>query len=296
MQAIELFLHNLLINGLEHYRKYYGIYRGQVMRNDDPEGRGRIQVLVPSVGHRVDSYPPVWVDPAFEGAGSNRGSFWPPEVGDSVRVSFEQGDPGKPIVYFGGWYGTTDLPPEFAYTGTSPNAVPEKRGFVTRMGHSLVFDDTKDREFVTLTWHQASASDEAVSDRSKSASRSTGKSSTFKMDKDGSIEIVNANGSKMLFDAVNAKIAVTDENGNSFVLENGKVTVSTEGEIVLSGGTCKVEADQIELGKEPDTQAVRGRNLVQWLIQHTHGSAMGPTAPPVTQPPADVLSEVVHLR
>ena len=103
----------LTLRGIEDYRRYYGIYRAIVTDNADPEQRGRVQLSVPVMG--LTKPINIWVDPSFIGAGEQRGMFWPPEIGDPIRTNFERGASGKPVVYFSGWYGTSDLPSEFAY-------------------------------------------------------------------------------------------------------------------------------------------------------------------------------------
>ena len=71
-----------------------GIYRATVLNSQDPEGRGRIQVLVPAI--------------TGQGSGWAMGCFTPgaamtaPRVGDAVWVMFENGDPAFPV-----WLGVT---------------------------------------------------------------------------------------------------------------------------------------------------------------------------------------------
>lgn len=295
--SIELFIHNLIINGLEHFRKFYGMYRGQVMSTSDPQNRGRIKVCVPSVGHSLDSYPDVWVDPEFDGAGKNRGCFWPPEVGDSVRVSFEMGDPSKPIMYVGGWFGSTDLPVEFAYEGSAPNSKPRRRGLITRGGHRLVLDDTVNSEVVELSWHRSDVQDAFRSDDSKTADRSIGKTSSLKFKSDGSVELFNMNGSKVVLNATDKSVTVQDENGNKIELsQDGMTVVATGKQVSVQCSSVDVKADSISLGDGASFFAVKGQSLVEWLNSHTHGSAMGPTAVPIRPATNAMLSDVVKIK
>jgi len=298
MPSFDAFYENLLLRGLENFRKYYGIYRGTVTRNDDPEMRGRVQAKVLQVGHT--NTPDIWIDPAFEGAGENRGSFFPPEVGDSVRVAFEAGRADKPIIYFGGWYGGTDLPEEFSYTTgqringqTGSVPVPERRGIITRKGHRLIFNDEDGKETVTLAWHQPSASDAAKTadkngDRSKTADRGSGKTSTLVMNSDGDVVVTNANGSSVTLSSKNKNIVVQDENSNVLTMDSNGVTLKTKKAVI--------KATQVEVGDGADTPGVRGRELNTWLTSHTHGTAWGPSSPPLTPPPATILSKNVKLK
>ena len=220
------FLQSLMRFGLEYFRRYYGQYRATVTSNKDPEERHRVQAYCPAVGQTKTSVPDVWIEPAMTGAGEDRGMFWPPEEGDSIWVSFAFGDPDQPNVYWGGWYGypsnKTEAPgkgdssagPGFQYSG----GYPERRGLVTRMGHVLQFVDEAGSEAVRLIWHKPSSGDPALSDRSKSANRKSGKWSMLSFEKDGDVQLVNQNGSLVHLDASNKQIKVVDENGNSVVL------------------------------------------------------------------------------
>jgi hypothetical protein len=297
----ETFYESFLLRGIENFRKYYGFYRGSVTRTDDPEKRGRIQAKVLQVGHSDTLN--VWIDPAFDGAGLDRGSFSPPEVGDSVRVAFEHGRPDKPVLYLGGWFGISELPPEFVYTEgvkvtnvTGTRAVPERRGFVSRKGHRLVFNDELDKESVEISWHQPDAADEALAadkrgDRSKTADRSQGKTSTVLFNSDGDIILTNANGSRIQLGSKDKNIVIQDENKNV-------ITIDKNGVLLDSTATKKIvlKVAQVELADGADTPAVRGRELDTWLKSHTHGTAWGPSSPPLSPPPPTILSKNVKLK
>ena len=291
-ENLELFLELLTLHGLEHYRKFYGVYRGQVTRVDDPEKRGRIQAHVPAA--LQNTAPDVWIDPAFDGAGTDRGFFWPPEVGDSVRVCFERGDPRKPCLYWGGWYGApasrngaTEVPSELGYPAGT-NTPPKRRGLVTRMGHTLVFDDTSGSEAVRVSWHLPEAGDTALTDGTATANRSTGQTAFLEFNKDG-VKVQNANGSHVHLDVTGRRIYVEDENGN-------KVTLDADGAKIQAVRTIDMLANFVNLVNGNDAHAVRGEDLMQWLAGHTHNTPMGPSSPPVVPPPAKILSKNVRLK
>jgi len=73
--------------------QFFGKYRGIVKNNQDPLGRGRLQVLVPQV---LESSP-VWAMPCVPYAGKGLGFFAMPEVDTGVWVEFETGNPSFPI-------------------------------------------------------------------------------------------------------------------------------------------------------------------------------------------------------
>jgi uncharacterized protein involved in type VI secretion and phage assembly len=251
--VFENFYHAFVLHGLEYFKKYYGVYRGTVSDNKDPENRGRIQAHVPAVGQQFAVN--VWIDPAFPGAGLDRGMFWPPHVGDSVRVCFDQGDPSKPCTYWGGWFGAEDLPSEF---DSGKGETPVKRGFITRGGHSIVFDDTEGSQSLKITWRKLSEGDEL-----KTPARSDEGDTVAQLSfVDGGIELVFKD---------NQKIQIQD-------------------------GVIKIDATKVEIATGADQKAVRGDELVQWLQAHNHGTAWGPSSPPLSPPPPTVLSSVTKLK
>jgi hypothetical protein len=77
--------------------QYFGPYRGQVTNNVDPDGLMRIKARVPDVlGELETNWALPCVPPGF-------GSV--PDVGTSVWIEFEAGDPTYPI-----WMGTFGSP------------------------------------------------------------------------------------------------------------------------------------------------------------------------------------------
>jgi uncharacterized protein involved in type VI secretion and phage assembly len=68
----------------------------QVTQNDDPDGQGRLKVKF--YWQDGNDSPTPWVRAVTPNGGKNRGIYFPPEVGDEVLVSFEDGNPDRPIV------------------------------------------------------------------------------------------------------------------------------------------------------------------------------------------------------
>lgn len=288
MGLFDAFLQNLVEYGLEHFRKYYSLYRAEVMRVDDPQERGRIQVMCPEVGHTAVLER--WVDPSFMAAGTNRGWFWPPEVGDSVWVSFERGDPNRPNLYFGGWFGNKEVPAELGYA----NKNPKRRGFSTRTGHTIVFNEESGKESIELYWRKPSSQ---PADK-KTADRNADKASLI-FDKDGSITLSNKNESTVVLDAANKKITITDkDNSNTVVLDSKGVKITTSKDVVIANAAnCNINAGKVTLADGADTSALRGDDTKRWLAEHTHPSAVGPTGPPVQAGTlSTILSQVVKLK
>jgi len=101
--------------------RIYGLLRGVVEYNLDPLGIGRCKVRIPSIHSseisiETDLLP--WAQAASVGGMHQTGSFIVPEVGATVWVQFEGGDPQYPV-YFGGWLGNPISQREI-HTKTSP--------------------------------------------------------------------------------------------------------------------------------------------------------------------------------
>lgn len=128
---------------------FYGKYAGVVTDNEDPKEIGRIRAQVPAV--LGEEEPCGWALPcAVFGGGKDRGLFALPDVGDTVWIEFQGGDPSLPI-----WTGTFWSAPSStgqqddlgSETGTeSPEgpdnpAAPGQTILKTSGGHVLSFDD-----------------------------------------------------------------------------------------------------------------------------------------------------------
>ena len=296
--------------GLERFGFYYGTYRAVVVSTEDPEDRGRIKVRVIRASGRAELN--VWVDPTQLGAGSNRGTFWPPEKGDSVTVKFDNGDKSKPIFYSGGWYGTGDLPPEFSYS----NGRPERRGMITRMGHGIIFIDEPGSERVRLLWHRPGEGDAALSDPSISADRNSGDNAFLSFESDGSIQMSNSRGSniniKASSDSEKGSFTIIDENSNSVTLDStGIKLISGSGNSacltsnsfeVIASSKVKLAAPSVELigggvfmTQTPNNSVPLGEPLIGWLNSHSHGTGVGPSTPPLVPATPALLSQKVKL-
>ena len=94
-------------------KNYYGLYQGIVTRTDDPEKRGRIKVLCPSVlGDSIES---AWCDPLVNVAYDNGGDFCIPNKDEAVWLQFIEGDANKPV-WLGGWWRKNTTPLGETYT------------------------------------------------------------------------------------------------------------------------------------------------------------------------------------
>lgn len=85
--------------------RFFGKYRGKVVNNFDPMGRGRLQVIVPEVlGPSVL----VWALPCVPFAGPKVGFHTMPPIDANVWVEFEAGNLRQPI-WAGCFWGDGDI-------------------------------------------------------------------------------------------------------------------------------------------------------------------------------------------
>lgn len=89
--------------------KYYGIYRAHVVNNNDPQGIGRIQVHIYARDGALN-YDPTshqWIPVLSPYGGlSQMGLYIAPPIHAEGYVTFEGGDPGRPV-----WNGTSPYVP-----------------------------------------------------------------------------------------------------------------------------------------------------------------------------------------
>lgn len=118
--------------------RVFGVAVAQVIDNIDALSLGRVQVSLPWLPD-VDP----WARVAVLSAGSERGTWFIPQVGDEVLVAFEQGDVRSPYV-IGSLWNATDKPP-----ADSPTDSIGRRIIKTPAGHDIELDDVK--QSITIT-------------------------------------------------------------------------------------------------------------------------------------------------
>lgn len=312
MSELLNFVENVMRFGLEGVNRFYGTYRGVVVRVDDPQQRGRVLVRVITLSDQDLS---VWVDVETAGSGPSRGTFWPQAEGDRVLVRFDRGDPSRPQVYGGGWYPKEYLPGELSY---GEDGTPRRYGWVTRGGHTVICDDTPDAERVRITWHRTASGDAYRTDPAASADRTDGETSYLAMEPNGSVNLATFAGQLLTLDPESEQAILVNSDGSSIqlfdgatqlqsadgttvTLKDGQVTIITQDQINLTAQKVFVRAGSIFLGAAARFSAVLGERLIAWLNAHTHlapsgGGTTGPASASVTGPAGpDILSPNVKL-
>ena len=114
----------------------YGLHYAIVCQNKDPENLDRIKVRLPWLD-AGDTDQTHWAQLLTPMEGKKFGWFVLPDIDDVVIVMFIGGDSSQPVVVGGVW-SKPDFSPEPNEDGAN-----NFRGFRSRCGHRMVFDDTK---------------------------------------------------------------------------------------------------------------------------------------------------------
>ena len=98
----------LMERGIESLGRFYSIYRGMVMDNEDPNHMNSLQVAIPEIQGGII----VWALPFGQHGGLKTGfKYLAPEIGDTVYIMFEYGNPSKPLWTYHG-FGLEQIPEE----------------------------------------------------------------------------------------------------------------------------------------------------------------------------------------
>jgi len=119
----------------------YGVYPAQVNDIRDPDGTGRVKVMLPWSLEASSNRYEAWARVATMMAGKDRGSWFIPDVDDEVLVAFEEGDPRRPYVV-GGLWNSADKPPQ-SMDNAGHNNLKVLR---SRNGVKVTLDDTRGQE------------------------------------------------------------------------------------------------------------------------------------------------------
>ncbi|MGB3336096.1 MAG: phage baseplate assembly protein V [Devosia sp.] len=251
----------------QQQKSYYGKYRAFVADVADPEQRGRVRLIVPSV---IATGMSDWALPITPyGGAADIGFFAVPPVGAQVVAEFMEGDPSSPLWTGTFWRQGKEVPKE---TNSGSQTVKLLK---TESGHLLSFEDKQGSEAVTL----------------KSA-----EGATIELDPQGTIALTDSKGAKVRIDAQAGEIHVEDTNGNSLVFSSTGITakdgsgneISTSASgVKVSGATIEIKGQSVLLGGAGGEPLVKGPSFMAIFNSHTHicalpGTPSAPPLPPLT--------------
>jgi uncharacterized protein involved in type VI secretion and phage assembly len=114
----------------------YGLHYAIVTQNKDPDNLDRIKVRLPWLD-AGDTDQTHWAQLLTPMEGGKFGWYVLPDIDDVVVVMFIGGDSSQPVI-IGGVWSKPDFSPE-----TNEDGANNFRGYRSRSGHRMVFDDTK---------------------------------------------------------------------------------------------------------------------------------------------------------
>lgn len=125
--------------------RFYGVYPALVSDLRDPDNQGRVKVRLPWSPDPGGGAYEAWARLATLMGGSNRGTWFIPDVNDEVLVTFEGGDPSRPYIIGGLWNGS-DSPPD-NMDGSGQN---NRKVIRSRNGVKVTLDDQSGQEKLIL--------------------------------------------------------------------------------------------------------------------------------------------------
>ncbi|RLG71782.1 MAG: hypothetical protein DRO11_03680 [Methanobacteriota archaeon] len=289
--------------GFEYiFNRYYGLYKGLVVANNDPETRLRCRVMCPAIGHQKDEdvAEDYWALPkmnGFDGEFGLEGMFEPPPIGAGVWVEFEGGDVDFPV-YSGGW-----LRKDYVGIEEFGHEEAKIRGIRTGSGSYLKFNEESDKVSITI----------AKGDGEGGVS-----GSLISLMDNGSVLIANDDGAHVNIDKENELIVLMAKDGSNVAVGKDSIIAMTAsgaflnvsgedidltamGELRLNaGGAIITNSMDVRLGQMATEPAVRGLKLMLNLATHIHPTTTvpgAPTGPSATPPIANYneLSEIVKI-
>jgi uncharacterized protein involved in type VI secretion and phage assembly len=197
-----------------------GVVIGTVVNNMDPEQMGRVQVMFPWLS---PAYVSAWARTMQIGAGKvGAGFLWLPEVGDEVLVAFDRGHVDNPYVIGSLYNGIAKPFPAPAVEGVVAN-----RRIVSRMGHTVQFDDGPSALGITIATAPATAP-----------------TNTVKLDAQEMKVTVNSLGqieiSAPLGVTISSEAQIQIQSQGQLSLSGSVVSVASNGPLSLQGATVAI--------------------------------------------------------
>lgn len=205
-----------------------GLVPGTVTNNKDPDGLGRVKVILPILG--VDSgqqggggkgVETDWAPVLSFSAGNARGGFFLPEIDDEVLVAFLLGDVNRPFVVGASW-NSLDKPPQKNSDGKN-----NIKQITTRSGNTLLFDDTDGDAKIQL--FDKGSKDEIVI---------SAKGNTISIKSEKAINLTSASG-EVTIKAKNIKV----EAQSNLSMSASSISIKSKGSLSLNGSSVELKSN-----------------------------------------------------
>lgn len=225
-----------------------GLHIGTVKKIDaDPLNEDRIQVLIPALKNSGNG---IWAKLSHFYTSSKAGSFFIPEIGSQVIVSFIANDPRHPVI-LGGLYTKSKTP----YTKIKKEN--SLKAFLTKEKLTLEFDD-KDKKITISTPKKNSI---VIDEKTKGITITDQNKNTMKMS-DSGIELnskkdIKITSSKSITISGSNGVSISGKSGKGASITGNKVNVTAKTSLMVKGGS---KADLNASGKVTIKGATVGIN------------------------------------
>lgn len=197
---------------------------GIVTDNNDPLKMNRVKVKYPWLTNDHTSF---WARMVSPMAGNSRGMFNLPEIDDEVLVAFEQGEVSRPYILGMLWNGVDSVPvvPGKPVLGSASEV--NRRGYVTRIGHQMTYDDTDgqgDITFITSNGHHVT-----FDDANQRIHIQTTGGHQFTMDDQGQNILLQSTGGHMIrLDDAASTVTIMDNASDVITMSEGIVNITAQ--------------------------------------------------------------------
>lgn len=215
-----------LVKMPENNDRFYGVLTGIVKENWDKDHPGcvKVEYFYGPEGINVSDWMPVVTWYAADGSGT----YFLPEIGNQVVISFIQGDWHSPVVIGNLWNTKTKLPEN---TAVEKNNIKRIK---TKAGHEIIFDGEDQKEVITITTPKKLSiklNDEA---QTVSISDENAENSLTLSQKDGSFEV-----------NVKKKLELKIDGNTIVTLEPKKLSITAETVEAKADQTMKLQAQTL---------------------------------------------------
>ncbi len=212
-----------------------GVVTGTVKENynKDFPGKIKVELLLGEEGKNVTG----WIPVMTPYGGNEYGNLFLPEVDSEVVVAFHMGDRNRPIVIGCLWSDKNKFPPE---TVKEENPV---KTIMTKAGSVITFDDTKDKELISVKTKKGSFFEISEENQTISLSDKDKKNSVVINAKDGDVTVTADKTLNLKVGGKNA-VAITDKE---ITLKTSTISVSADKDLTLKGQNTTVDGNSVKV-------------------------------------------------
>lgn len=212
-----------------------GIVTGTVKENynKDFPGKVKVELFLGEEGKNVTG----WIPVMTPYGGNEYGNLFLPEVDSEVVVAFHMGDRNRPLVIGCLWSEKNKFPPE---TVKEENPV---KTIMTKAGSQITFDDTKDKELISIKTKKGSIFEISEENQTITLSDKDKKNAVVINAKDGEVD-VTADKTFVLKVGGKAAVTVTDKE---VTLKSTTISASADKDLKLKGQNSSVEGTSVKV-------------------------------------------------